>query len=642
MSRKALVSKHIVLTTHSHSSRPSYGIILIEDEIIHDVVIIDPSVPVDSVISKYSDWNPENFENFYISPGIIDLNTRLEFETCTELTKAAISGGVTFALVESGYYNDGIISGMMYCDVGKVATLEISTIDSIQYLKEQGYFAIKGYLYPPHVTVQCIPSNLLPVLQEIEKTSLPLILDPNLPDPRMHYSVSPYRLCPLQDRLQGKKNETQAFSAAFPDLIEEEEEDLPVPKLNKRNSMAIHISKKANSRDEPKKPEEEPKNSSRRTTELFLDMEEVKGEEDEDLKKLKQIRRGYTNTLFDDLDKRIKESQMSIRNLSIAEMETYKKSGITHFASPSGLQPNPANFPFSPMSDQSSANSSIPSSPKPSLLQRRKLVGSLSLVTKPAETTKDHLYCYHMANYSQTWEMAGIAKLLEALKKSSCRVHVCNISSASSINKIRQAKESHKKLTCEIPASHLAFSSMTISESDTRFKSHPPIRNQANTNLLWDLLKLKGIEVITSNHSCIHPDYKLTKGNFLKAANGMPSIGFSLQSVWTTLNGPVSSFSQLEHYIMRLAKWMSLYPAEILNISNVRGSIYKGKFADLVVWNPFEKHLVSEEFSPFPETSPFLGTELHGKVHCVYLRGKLAYGKGNFKAKGRLVYRLRN
>lgn len=642
MSRKALVSKHIVLTTHSHSSRPSYGIILIEDEIIHDVIIIDPSIPVDSVISKYSDWNPENFENFYISPGIIDLNTRLEFETCTELTKAAISGGVTFALVESGFYNDGIVSGMMYCDVGKVATLEISTIDSIQYLKEQGYFAIKGYLYPPHVTVQCIPSNLLPVLQEIEKTGLPLILDPNLPDPRMHYSVSPYRLCPLQDRLQDKKKGTQAFSAAFPDLIEEEEEDVPVPKLSKRNSMAIQVSIKSNSHEEPKKIEEEPRNSSRRTTELFLDMDEVKGEEDEDLRNLKQIRKGYTNTLLDDLDKRIKESQMSIRNLSIAEMETYKKSGITHFASPAGLQPNPSNFPFSPMSDQSSANSSIPNSPKPSLLQRRKLAGSLSLLTKPAETTKEHLYCYHMANYSQTWEIAGITKLLEALKKSSCRVHICNISSASSINKIRQAKESHKKLTCEIPASHLTFSSMTIPESDTRFKSHPPIRNQANTNLLWDLLKLKGIEVITSNHSCIDPSYKLTKGDFLKAANGMPSIGFSLLSVWTTLNGPVSSFSQLEHYIMRLGKWMSLYPAEILNISNIRGSIYKGKFADLVVWNPFEKHLVNEEFSPFPETSPFLGAEFHGKIHHVYLRGKLAYSKGNFKAKGRLVYRLRN
>ena len=641
MVRKALISKHIVLTTHTHSSRPSYGIILIEDEIIHDVIIIDQSIAVEAVLTKYSDWNPENLEDYYISPGIIDLNTRLEFETCSELTKSAISGGVTFALVESGYYNDTVISGQMHCDIGKVATLEISTIDSIPFFKDQGYFAIKGYLYPPHVSVQCIPSNLLPVLQEIEKTSLPLILDPTLPDPRMHYSVSPYRLRPLPDRLQSTK-ETQSFSAAFPDLIEEEDEDSPLPKLNTRKSMALDLRKKSNGKVENSIPEGGANNKNRRTTELFLDMEDIKEEEDEEIKNLKQLRRGYTNTLFDDLDKRIKESQMSIRNLSIAEMETYKKSGITHFSSPVGLQPNPMNFPNSPISDVSSANSSVPNSPKPSLLQRRKLVGSLSLVVKPVENTKEHLYVYHMANYSQAWETAGISKLLEGLKKSICQVHICNISSASSINKIRQAKERNKKLTCEIPASHLAFSSMSIGENDTRFKSHPPIRNQANTNLLLDLLKFKGIDTITSNHACIHPNYKLTKGDFQKAANGMPTIGFSLQSVWTTLNGPASSFSQLEHYIMRLAKWMSLYPAQILNISSTRGSIYKGKFADLIVWNPFEKHLVTEEFCPFPETSPFLGIELHGKIHQVYLRGRLGYDRGKFKAKGSVVYRLRN
>jgi dihydroorotase-like cyclic amidohydrolase len=639
MARRALISKHIVLTTQPHSSRPTYGIILIEGELIHDVVIIESSIPVSSVMSKYESWNPENLENLYISPGIIDLNTRLEFETCTELTKAALSGGATFVLLESGYYNDTVITGESFCDVGKVATLEISTIDSIGFLKEQGYFAIKGYLYPPHMTVQCIPANLLPVLQEVEKTGLPLILDPNLPDPRQHHMVSPFRLRPLKDRLQAGHKETQSFSAAFPDLIEEEEEESPVPKINVRRSMAVDIGKKEKQvKDERSNSFEGEKTNVRKTTELFLDIDEIK-EEDEDFNRLKQLRKA-NNPLFDDLDKRIKQSQMSITNISLAEIESYKKSGVTHFASPSGLLPNPLNFPISPISDASSATNSVPSSPKPSLLQRRKLAGSLSLVVNHPDTPKEQLYCYHMANYSQTWEMAGINKLIEALKKSSCRVHICNISSASSINRIRQAKEWTKRLTCEIPATHLSFSSMSIGESDTRFKSHPPIRNQANTNLLWDLLKLKGIDVISSGHASVHPNFKLTKGDFQKAANGLPCIGFSLLAVWTTLNGPASSYSHLDHYIVRLAKWLSLYPAEVLNIASTRGSISKGKFADLVIWNPFEKQTISQDFSPFPECSPFIGSELYGKIFQVYLRGNLAYDQGRLKQRGRVVYRL--
>jgi dihydroorotase-like cyclic amidohydrolase len=181
---------------------------------------------------------------------------------------------------------------------------------------------------------------------------------------------------------------------------------------------------------------------------------------------------------------------------------------------------------------------------------------------------------------------------------------------------------------------------MSIGESDTRFKSHPPIRNQANTNLLWDLLKLKGIDVISSGHASVHPNFKLTKGDFQKAANGLPCIGFSLLAVWTTLNGPASSYSHLDHYIVRLAKWLSLYPAEVLNIASTRGSISKGKFADLVIWNPFEKQTISQDFSPFPECSPFIGSELYGKIFQVYLRGNLAYDQGRLKQRGRVVYRL--
>ena len=78
MVKQALISKKIVLTTNSHSNKPVYGIILIEDEIIFDVVIIDNMISVSSVMEKYAEWNPEDFSSYYISPGIIDMNVRVE------------------------------------------------------------------------------------------------------------------------------------------------------------------------------------------------------------------------------------------------------------------------------------------------------------------------------------------------------------------------------------------------------------------------------------------------------------------------------------------------------------------------------------------------------------------------------------
>ena len=85
-----------------------------------------------------------------------------------------------------------------------------------------------------------------------------------------------------------------------------------------------------------------------------------------------------------------------------------------------------------------------------------------------------------------------------------------------------------------------------------------------------------------------------------------------------------------------------MYPAEILNISRSRGSIAKGKFADLIIWKPFEKVVIDQEFSTFPQTSPFLGMELFGKIYRVCLRGKIAFNEGKFKPRGRLVMRINN
>lgn len=627
MGKKAIISKHIILTGNPHSNMPAYGIILIEDEIINDTILIDLSVPVSSVMEKYIDWNPEDLSEFYISPGLIDLNTRLEWETYTELTKASISGGVTVVLVESGYYNESSSSGKMFCDIGKVATLEISTIETIQFMEDQGFLAVKGYFFPPNNTVQCIPTNLEFIFEEISKTHLTFILDPNLPDPRMLHSVSPYRFTDLKNRLLKDTQDLKSFSGAFPDLIESGDEssdsdDIPLPSLNTRRSV-IEPMDRVNEKDFSPDPMQ--KKNSRNTTELVLEISKLK-EIDPDYAFMveRNLKHQKTYTIWEDLNKRIKNSQLSIRTLSLAEIETYKEAGVTQYTEVSTMKPSAIKPPV-----QISA---------PSSLQRRKPKG-LSLDVKTV-SKKENVYNIHMANYSHTWESAGIEKVLAALKKFPFRVHISNISAASSINMIRKAKEANLKLTCEIQASHLIFSSKSIPEDDTRFKGMPPIRNQCNTNLLWDLLKLKGIDVITSGHACIDPRYKFTDGNFQKAVNGMPGVGFSLQSVWTMLNGPISKHSQLEHYIVRLAKWMSLHPAEILNISATRGSISKGKYADIVVWNPFELGIVEIEHSSFPQVSPFIGMELYGKIHQVYLRGNLAFTQGKFKARGRVLQRL--
>jgi allantoinase len=142
------------------------------------------------------------------------------------------------------------------------------------------------------------------------------------------------------------------------------------------------------------------------------------------------------------------------------------------------------------------------------------------------------------------------------------------------------------------------------------------------------MLKMKCIDCISSSHSAIEPGLKLS-GNFSQTINGIPSSGLCLSSVWTRLNSTSSSLEQLEHYIVRLAKWFSAKPAEVIGIDHLLGKIEKGKRADLVIWKPWEKQLV--EHKAYEKVSPFVGQKMMGKVLKVYMKGVLVFDLGKEK-----------
>lgn len=417
----------------------------------------------------------------------------------------------------------------MYCDLGKVASIEIQDIDSIIELSTQGYFGVRGYLFPPSSSLQCIPSNLSTVFDEIARTNLTLFIDPSIPNPRMLYIASPHRLVSIEERFESQEgSSTKIFAAAFPDAIEsdeEENEEIRSPYRIRRqtstNEMGIFT-----------RPSIHRSISSGNVLDganhdLGLQIESIP-EEDEDLLGSPKKKKNF-HTIFDDLDKRIKQSQNNIENLSKAEQFTYEQSGSTSYTS---LSPVHIKTEIH-ASDTESSTSTIPS-PKQTAYQSRIANRRPPNLTIKAEekSSKERIYMNHLANFPDHWEILGIEKIIQGLKKSVCRVHINNLSSAAALNKVRQAKEEFPTMTCEISASHLCFTSASIKDGDTRFKTIPPIRNQSNLLLLWDLLKMKGIDVITSAHASIKPELKaIDKGNFLKALNGISSIGFSLQSV---------------------------------------------------------------------------------------------------------------
>lgn len=623
MARLALLSKHIVFTEleGKYPSYPRPGVIMIENGRIIKIDLIDSDYDASFLMSSYSSWNPVDYTDFYISPGLIDLNTKVEWESLTELTKESLQGGVTCIVTEPGHYQPTNYNDSLYCDVCYMTVIDESTTSINPETS-----VLKAYLFPPAPSVKSI-ANIDHVLKFAQDSGLALVIDPTMPDPRMLYMASPHRLENVEERgkLEVSSGST-VFAAAFPESLDsnsssesiDTDSDPEFPPPNKSISLQISEVKpfvrhnRSISNEKPIDPN-------------FSVIQEEPPKSDQIVRPRKS-----SHNIYEDLDERIKERQRSIEDLCRAETSTYRYSGCTNFlfleVPKKSCSMTSIDINIESPSPNTSGSTPVEKTTSSAEQNRKKLRPTPIQIKSSVKPDVQKDYNYFLANCPETWETTGLQKVIEHLKPD-FTIHFTGISSAAAINLLRHSKKDFKNLTCDISISHLCFTSASVPSADTRYKTSPPIRNQSNCNLIWELLKMKGIDCISSGHSFIAPHFKLTE-NFQQSLNGIPTAGLSLFAVWNMLNVPVSSQEQLEHYIVRLAKWLSLYPAKVLKLIHERGKIEIGQRADLVVWNPFEKFTLPKDWR-YRETSPFVTQEMMGKVDKVYIKGQVVYDNGS-------------
>ncbi|THG06831.1 hypothetical protein TEA_001980 [Camellia sinensis var. sinensis] len=145
-------------------------------------------------------------------------------------------------------------------------------------------------------------------------------------------------------------------------------------------------------------------------------------------------------------------------------------------------------------------------------------------------------YSTYLKTRPASWEEAAIRELLTVTNSTraggpaeGAHLHIVHLSDArSSLDLIKEAKNSGDSITVETCPHYLAFSAEEIHDGDTRFKCAPPIRDAANREKLWGALMDGHIDMLSSDHSPTVPELKLfNDGNFLKAWGGISSLQVS-------------------------------------------------------------------------------------------------------------------
>ncbi len=212
-------------------------------------------------------------------------------------------------------------------------------------------------------------------------------------------------------------------------------------------------------------------------------------------------------------------------------------------------------------------------------------------------------------------EELGILRDIFISDFTGCHLHICHVSTEGSVKIIKDAKGRGSNITCEAAPHHFTLSEKDIDIKNSNFKMNPPLRSDKDKKAIIDGLKDGTIDIIATDHA---PHAKKEKKTgFLKAPFGI--IGLE-----TALPLSLNLVRNKKITMMNLIKKLSFIPAKIAKIE--AGSLKKGNFADITIFDPNEKFNYSENLiNSKSKNSPLINKFLQGKVKYTFVNGNLIY-----------------
>ena len=155
----------------------------------------------------------------------------------------------------------------------------------------------------------------------------------------------------------------------------------------------------------------------------------------------------------------------------------------------------------------------------------------------------------------------------------------------------------------------------------------PPLRQKKDQETLWTGLNQGLVNVLGTDHCPFYMKQKqVGENDFSKIPNGHPAIEHRLELLFSegVLKNRISINKFVEVTSTNAAKIFGMYPK--------KGTIGIGSDADIVIFDPKEKHTISAKTHHHNcDYSGYEGWQVNGKCKTVLLRGKVAVDNNEIK-----------
>lgn len=213
-------------------------------------------------------------------------------------------------------------------------------------------------------------------------------------------------------------------------------------------------------------------------------------------------------------------------------------------------------------------------------------------------------------------EISMVQRDIEIALETGAKINIQHISSAESLELIREAKKKTDKqiIFAEATPHHIALTEEATIANGTLAKMNPPLRTEADRRAIIEAIKDDTIDFIATDHA---PHAKEEKAKAITdAPSGITGLETALPVVYEKL------VKEENIPVLKVFEKMSLNPAKLYGIE--AGYISEGAPADIVIFDESLSAKYEKTFSK-SKNSPFFGHTFDGNIVCTICKGKIIY-----------------
>jgi len=268
--------------------------------------------------------------------------------------------------------------------------------------------------------------------------------------------------------------------------------------------------------------------------------------------------------------------------------------------------------------------------------------GAIDVIVQQALAEGKKSPKYHALTRPTTAEAEATARAIALAEMAGAPVYIVHMSCHDSLEKVREARDRGLPVYGETCPQYLYLSLENFDApgfEGAKYVFTPPLREKWHQEKLWNGLKQDHLQVVSTDHCpfCFKEQKELGRDDFTKIPNGGPGVENRLSLIYS---GGVAAgrFS-----MNRFVELVSTTPAKLFGLYPKKGTIAVGSDADVVIFNPERKHVISAATHHMRvDYSMFEGIEVTGMPEVVLSHGEVVVANNQFvgrKGAGRFVKR---